>query len=134
MRSYLEFEKPVADIEGKIHELRDVSESDDTVDLSGEIEKLEIRASETLADLYSKLTPWHKTQIARHPDRPHFNDYLEAFITDLIPLSGDRYFGEDKAVIAGFGRFDGESVAIIGHEKGADTQTRLKHNFGMAKP
>ena len=134
MRSYLEFEKPVADIEGKIHELRDLAENDDNVDLSGEIAKLETKASETLADLYSKLTPWHKTQIARHPDRPHFKDYLEAFITDFIPLSGDRYFGEDKAVVAGFGRFDGESVAVIGHEKGSDTETRLKHNFGMARP
>ena len=134
MRSYLEFEKPVADIEGKIHELRDVAKDDDNVDLSGEIEKLEIKASETLADLYSKLTPWHKTQIARHPDRPHFRDYLEAFVTDFMPLSGDRYFGEDKAIVAGFGRFDGQSVAIIGHEKGNDTESRLKHNFGMARP
>ena len=134
MISYLEFEKPVADIEGKIHELRDVAKDDDNVDLSGEIEKLEIKASETLADLYSKLTPWHKTQIARHPDRPHFRDYLEAFVTDFMPLSGDRYFGEDKAIVAGFGRFDGQSVAIIGHEKGNDTESRLKHNFGMARP
>ncbi|MCG6857131.1 MAG: acetyl-CoA carboxylase carboxyltransferase subunit alpha [Salaquimonas sp.] len=134
MRSYLEFEKPVADIEGKIHELRTMSEGDENVDLSGEIEKLEIRANETLNDLYSKLTPWHKTQIARHPDRPHFKDYLGAFITDFTPLSGDRYFGEDMAIVAGFGRFDGESVAVIGHEKGADTESRLKHNFGMARP
>ncbi|MEC9343561.1 MAG: acetyl-CoA carboxylase carboxyltransferase subunit alpha [Pseudomonadota bacterium] len=134
MRSYLEFEKPVADIEGKIHELRDLAENDDNVDLSGEIERLETRAGETLADLYSKLTPWHKTQIARHPDRPHFKDYLEAFITDFMPLSGDRYFGEDKAIIAGFGRFDGEPVAVIGQEKGSDTESRLTHNFGMARP
>ena len=134
MRSYLEFEKPVADIEGKIHELRDVSESDDTVDLSGEIEKLEIRASETLADLYSKLTPWHKTQVARHPDRPHFKHYVEALISEFTPISGDRYFAEHQAVIAGFGRFDGNPVAVIGQEKGSDTQSRLKHNFGMARP
>ena len=134
MRSYLEFEKPVADIEGKIHELRDMAESDDTVDLSAEIARLEQKANETLAELYSKLTPWHKTQIARHPDRPHFKDYIDAFITDFTTLAGDRYFGDDEAVMAGFGRFDGESVAVIGHEKGSDTQTRLEHNFGMARP
>lgn len=134
MRSYLEFEKPVADIEGKIHELRNLAQNDDNVDLSGEIAKLEQKANDTLADLYSKLTPWHKTQVARHPDRPHFKDYIDAFITDFTALAGDRYFADDQAIIAGFGRFDGESVAIIGHEKGSDTQSRLKHNFGMARP
>lgn len=133
MRSYLDFEKPVADIEGRIHELRSMEGGDD-VDLSGEIAKLETRARETIADLYGKLTPWHKTQVARHPDRPHFRHYIDAFITEFTPLSGDRRFAEDNAIVAGFGRFDGSSVAVIGHEKGSDTQSRLKHNFGMAKP
>jgi acetyl-CoA carboxylase carboxyl transferase subunit alpha len=134
MRSYLEFEKPVADLEGRIHELRSMAQSDENLDLSVEIEKLETKARDTLADLYAKLSPWHKTQVARHPDRPHFKDYLSAFITDYTPLAGDRYFAEDQAILAGFGRFDGEAVAVIGHEKGSDTQSRLKHNFGMARP
>ncbi|MFZ1815176.1 MAG: acetyl-CoA carboxylase carboxyltransferase subunit alpha [Rhizobiaceae bacterium] len=134
MRSYLEFEKPVADIEGRIHELRNLAQNDEHVDLSGEIQKLEQKAAETLVDLYAKLTPWHKTQVARHADRPHFKHYVDALITEFTPLSGDRYFAEDQAVIAGFGRFDGQPVAIIGQEKGSDTQSRLKHNFGMARP
>ena len=134
MRSYLEFEKPVADLDGRIHELRSMAQGDNEIDLSGEIGKLEQKAHETLSDLYAKLTPWHKTQVARHPDRPHFKDYVEALISDFIPLSGDRYFAEDQAVIAGFGRFDGNPVAVIGQEKGSDTQSRLKHNFGMARP
>jgi acetyl-CoA carboxylase carboxyl transferase subunit alpha len=134
MRSYLEFEKPLADIEGRIHALRSEAGAEPGEEALAEIQKLETRAEETLADLYSKLTAWHKTQIARHPDRPHFKDYLDAFVTDFVPLAGDRYFAEDEAIIAGFGRFDGQSVAIIGHEKGADTQSRLKHNFGMARP
>ena len=135
MRSYLEFEKSFADIEGKIHELKTVDrDDDDGVNLDGEIAKLEDKAKATLEDLYSKLTPWHKTQIARHPDRPHFKDYIAAFITDFVPLSGDRYFSEDHAIIAGFGRFQGQSVAVIGQEKGNDTKSRLKRNFGMARP
>ncbi len=134
MRSYLEFEKPLADIEGRLHELRSLTQNDESVDLSGEIRKLEQRAADTLNDLYAKLTPWHKTQVARHPDRPHFRDYISAFITEFTPLAGDRRFGDDAAIQAGFGRFDGKSVAVIGHEKGSDTQTRLKHNFGMARP
>lgn len=134
MRSYLEFEKPVADLEGRIHELRSMAQNDGEIDLSGEIGKLEQKANDTLSDLYSKLTPWHKTQVARHPDRPHFKHYIQALISEFTPLSGDRYFAEDEAVIAGFGRFDGEPVAVIGQEKGSDTQSRLKHNFGMARP
>jgi acetyl-CoA carboxylase carboxyl transferase subunit alpha len=134
MRSYLEFEKTVADLEGRIHELRTMAQNDDNLDLSAEIAKLEVKAGETLADIYSRLTPWHKTQIARHPDRPHFKDYIEALITEFTPLAGDRYFAEDHAIVAGFGRFDGNPIAIIGHEKGNDTQSRLKHNFGMARP
>ncbi len=135
MRSYLEFEKPFANIEGKIHELKSVDrDDDDGVNLEIEIAKLEEKAKTTLEELYSKLTPWHKTQIARHPDRPHFQDYLAGFITNFVPLAGDRSFSEDHAVIAGFGRFDGHSVAVIGQEKGNDTQSRLKRNFGMARP
>lgn len=134
MRLYLEFEKPVADIEGKIHELRNADHEDDNVDLSSEIHKLEQKAQTTLEGLYAKLTPWHKTQIARHPDRPHFVDYCGKLFTDFAPLAGDRYFAEDHAIIAGLARFDGEPVAIIGQEKGNDTESRLKHNFGMARP
>ena len=111
-----------------------MAQSDENLDLSVEIEKLEAKARDTLADLYTKLTPWHKTQVARHPDRPHFKDYISAFITEYTPLAGDRYFAEDEAVLAGFGRFDGQAIAVIGHEKGSDTQSRLKHNFGMARP
>lgn len=135
MRSYLEFEKPLADIEGKIHELKSVdNEGDEGVNLEGEISKLEVKAKATLNDLYAKLTPWHKTQVARHPDRPHCKDYLASFITDFVPLAGDRYFSEDHAIIAGFGRFEGQSIAVIGQEKGNDTKSRLKRNFGMARP
>jgi acetyl-CoA carboxylase carboxyl transferase subunit alpha len=134
MRSYLEFEKPVADLEGRIHELRSMAQEDENLDLADEINRLEAKSEETLKDLYSRLTPWHKTQIARHPDRPHCQDYVDALITEFTALSGDRRFAEDHAIIAGLGRFDGKPVAIIGHEKGSDTQSRLKHNFGMARP
>jgi acetyl-CoA carboxylase carboxyl transferase subunit alpha len=135
MRSYLEFEKPYANIQGKIHELKSVDhDDDDGVNLESEITRLEERARITLEELYSKLTPWHKTQIARHPDRPHFSDYVADFITDFIPIAGDRSFSEDHAIIAGFGRFDNQSVAVIGQEKGSDTKSRLKRNFGMARP
>lgn len=134
MRLYLDFEKPVADIEGKIRELRSVSEPDGSVDLSEDIKKLEARAQTTLESLYGKLTPWHKTQIARHPDRPHFCDYQKTLFPDFVALSGDRYYADDHAIQAGFARFDGTSVAVIGQEKGSDTQSRLKHNFGMARP
>ncbi len=134
MRSYLEFEKPVSELEARIHELRDETTDDNSIDHHVEIEKLEKRVEDTLFDLYSKLTPWHKTLVARHPDRPHFKDYVSALITDYAPLAGDRYFAEDMAIVAGFGRFDGKSIALIGQEKGSDTQSRLKHNFGMARP
>ena len=134
MRSYLEFEKPVADLEGQIQELRVLAESGTAVDVADEIAKLEAKAAQALTDLYQKLTPWQKTQIARHPDRPHFVDYCAALIDDFTPMAGDRAFGEDAAIVGGFGRFRGTPVCIIGHEKGADTATRLHHNFGMAKP
>ncbi len=134
MQVYLEFEKPVADIDGKIRELIDLSEGDESVDLNSEIERLRGKSREALNDLYSKLTPWHKTMVARHPDRPHFVDYAKALFTEFSPLSGDRHFGDDLAVQAGFARYKGQPVALIGQEKGFDTQTRLAHNFGMARP
>ncbi len=134
MRSYLEFEKPVADLEGQIQELRILAEKGEAVDVKDEIAKLETKAGQALVDLYQKLTPWQKTLVARHPDRPHCVDYVEALIEDFTPLAGDRAFGEDQAIVAGFGRFRGASIAVIGNEKGADTKSRLQHNFGMARP
>ena len=132
-QSYLEFEKPVAALEGQIRELRDVGGSDG-VDLVEEITRLEGKVSEQLEKLYKNLDPWQKTQVARHPNRPHCMDYINALVDDFTPLSGDRLFSEDHAVIAGLGRWQGQRVAILGHEKGSDTQARLKHNFGMARP
>lgn len=134
MRSYLEFEKPVADLEGQIQELRVLADRGEAVDVKDEIERLEVKAAQALNELYQKLTPWQKTQVARHPDRPHFVDYVGRLIEDFTPLAGDRKFAEDAAIVGGFGRFRGEPVAVIGHEKGTDTASRLKHNFGMAKP
>jgi len=134
MHNYLEFEKSVADLEGQVRELRSLSDDSDGVDVGEEISRLEIKAQQALVDIYKKLTPWQKTQVARHPDRPHFADYVEGFIEDFLPLAGDRKFSEDHAIQAGFGRFEGKPVAVIGHEKGNDTQSRLKHNFGMARP
>ena len=134
MPSYLEFEKPVADLDGQIKELRTVGNEDQAVNLSDEIARLEKKSEELLKNLYSKLSPWEKTQVARHPDRPHFVDYQKEMIEDFTPLAGDRYFGEDHAVFAGLGRFEGRSVAVIGQEKGMDTESRLKHNFGMVRP
>src|SRR6188474_1090366 len=134
MRSYLDFEKPVAELEAKVEELRAMGESGDAVAISEEISRLEAKAALALKDLYAELTPWQKTQVARHPQRPHCADYINGLITSFIPFAGDRKFGEDSAIVAGFGRFKGESVCIIGHEKGADTESRIKHNFGMARP
>jgi acetyl-CoA carboxylase carboxyl transferase subunit alpha len=134
MRIYLDFEKPVADLQGKIQELRALGSEGDAVAINDEITRLETRAGQALADIYAKLTPWQKTQVARHPDRPHFVDYAGKLLEEFTPLSGDRKFGEDAAIIAGLGRFRGRSVALIGQEKGSDTDTRLKHNFGMARP
>ncbi len=134
MHNYLDFEKPVADLDSQIIELKKIGSGEDSLDVSEDIQRLEKRSSDALVELYRKLTPWQKTQVARHPDRPHCVDYIGRLITDFTPLAGDRYFAEDHAVIAGFGRFRGQSVAVIGQEKGSDTQTRLKHNFGMARP
>ena len=134
MQSYLDFEKPVADLEGKIAELKSLSGADKAVSIDDEVGALTARADAALVDIYKKLTPWQKTQVARHPQRPHFSDYIKGLITEWTPLAGDRKYAEDSAVQAGFGRFNGEAIAIIGQEKGSTTETRLKHNFGMARP
>jgi acetyl-CoA carboxylase carboxyl transferase subunit alpha len=132
MRSYLDFEKPVAELDARADELRALAATGS--DIGDEIARVEERAGQTLADIYATLTPWQKTQVARHPQRPHCVDYIDALITEFTPLAGDRKFGEDEALIGGFGRFRGESVCVIGQEKGDSTETRLKHNFGMARP
>jgi acetyl-CoA carboxylase carboxyl transferase subunit alpha len=134
MRSYLDFEKPVAELEAKVEELRAMGEAGNAVAISEEINRLESKAALALQELYSELTPWQKTQVARHPQRPHCLDYIAGLVSNFIALAGDRKFGDDAAIIGGFGRFRGESVCIIGHEKGSDTESRLKHNFGMARP
>ncbi|MFA6021845.1 MAG: acetyl-CoA carboxylase carboxyltransferase subunit alpha [Rhodospirillales bacterium] len=129
----LEFEKPIAELEGKIEELRHLTDGGD-VNIADEVGRLQIKVDKLLRSTFAKLTPWQKTQVARHPDRPHALDYIRALNTDFTPLAGDRCFGEDNAIIGGLGRFRGQSVMVLGHEKGHDTETRLKHNFGMAKP
>ena len=134
MRSYLDFEKPLAELEARIEELRAVQADDGEVQVGEEIARLEEKASQTLRDLYGELTPWQKTQVARHPQRPHFVNFLDRLVEDFVPLSGDRKFGDDDAILGGFGRFRGESICVIGHEKGSTTEARLKHNFGMARP
>jgi acetyl-CoA carboxylase carboxyl transferase subunit alpha len=134
MRSYLDCEKPVAELEAKVEELRALQSGGDAVAIEDEISRLEVKAAQALKDLYATLTPWQKTQVARHPQRPHCLDYVAALMTDFVPLSGDRKYGEDHAIVGGFGRFRGESVCVIGQEKGSSTESRLKHNFGMARP
>src|ERR1700749_873347 len=134
MRSYLDFEKPVAELEAKIEELRTMQAGGDAITISEEITRIEAKAAEALAELYAGLTPWQKTQVARHPQRPHCLDYIAALITDFLRLAGDRKYGDDAAIVGAFGRFRGESVCVIGHEEGADTDSRLRHNFGMARP
>ena len=134
MRSYLDFEKPVAELEAKVEELRAMAATGDAVAVGEEISRLEAKASAALADLYAGLTPWQKTQVARHPQRPHCLDFIAQLVANFIPFAGDRKFGEDEAIVGGFGRFRGESICVIGHEKGATTESRLKHNFGMARP
>ncbi|MGN6285055.1 MAG: acetyl-CoA carboxylase carboxyltransferase subunit alpha [Afipia sp.] len=132
MRSYLDFEKPVAELDSKVDELRVLAASGS--DISEEVARIEDKAREALDELYANLTPWQKTQVARHPQRPHCINYIEGLITEFTPLAGDRKFGDDEAMIGGFGRFRGESICVIGQEKGATTESRLKHNFGMARP
>ena len=133
MHNYLDFEKPIAELEAKIEELRHLTDAGE-LNVTEEVAKLQGRVDKILRQAYSRLTPWQKVQVARHPDRPHFSDYAAALIEDFTPLAGDRAFGEDRAVIGGLGRFRGRSLVVIGTEKGADTAGRLKHNFGMARP
>ena len=134
MRSYLDFEKPVAELEAKVEELRAMQAGDDAANIADEITRLEAKAAQALKDLYAELTPWQKTQVARHPQRPHCLDYIHELMPEFIPFAGDRKFSEDEAIVGGFGRFQGESICVIGHEKGSSTESRLKHNFGMARP
>jgi acetyl-CoA carboxylase carboxyl transferase subunit alpha len=133
MSTYLEFEKPIAELEGKIKELRHLSDGDG-VNIIDEISRLQEKLDRLLRQTYGKLTPWQKILVARHPDRPHCSDYVAALIDEFTPLAGDRAFADDKAVVGGLGRFRGRSVVVIGNEKGADTEGRVAHNFGMARP
>lgn len=133
MISYLEFEKPVANLNERIQELRSVDASHD-VDVAQEIERLEAKSTDLLASTYASLTPWQKTQVARHPSRPHFRDYVEQAFDEFMPLGGDRYYSDDLAIMGGFAKLNGRRVMLIGHEKGHDTETRIQHNFGMGKP
>lgn len=134
MRTYLDFEKPVAELEAKVEELRALEQSAGSVEIGEEITRIEGKAADALRELYAHLAPWQKAQVARHPQRPHCVDYVAGLIADFTPLAGDRKFGEDEAIIGGLGRFRGESVCVIGQERGADTEGRLRHNFGMARP
>ena len=133
MATYLEFEKPIAELDGKIAELKHVANGGD-INIADEVAKLQIKTEKLLKATYAKLTPWQKTLVARHPERPHFRDYVAALISDFVPLAGDRAFADDRAIMGGLGRFRGRPVLIMGHEKGNDTQSRVRHNFGMAKP
>src|SRR6516165_8051923 len=134
MRSYLDFEKPVAEIEARLEELRALEAGDSAPAIGEEIARLETKAAQTLRDIYASLTPWQKTQVARHHERPRCLDYVKALIADFMPLAGDRKFGDDEALVGGFGRFRGESICVMGQEKGDSTDSRIKHNFGMARP
>ena len=133
MATFLDFEKPIAELQGRIDELRDTAAGGE-VDIEAEISKLQGKSDRLLRDTYAKLTPWQKTQVARHPERPHFKHYVAALIEGFMPLGGDRAFADDSAIIGGLGRLNGRKVMVIGHEKGDDTASRLKHNFGMGKP
>jgi acetyl-CoA carboxylase carboxyl transferase subunit alpha len=133
MATLLDFEKPIAELESKAKELRHLADGSE-LDLAEEITKLESRAAKLLAQTYGKLSPWQKTQVARHPDRPHFQDYVEGLIEGFTPLAGDRAYGDDQAIIGGLARFRGLSVVVVGHEKGRETEDRVRHNFGMARP
>ena len=133
MRHFLDFEKPIAELEGKIEELRRMA-GGDSINVADEIARLTDKADRQLRATYAKLTAWQKTQVARHPQRPKASDYVRALITDFTPLAGDRAFGDDAAVIGGLGRFEGRAVVVLGTEKGSDTESRVAHNFGMARP
>ena len=134
MISDLEFEKPVAELEAKIADLRAAAGNDGDVDISNELQRLEVKSADLLASTYAGLTPWQKTQVARHPARPHFRDYVALAFSDFMPLGGDRRYGEDEAIMGGLARLGARKVVLIGHEKGNDTQSRIRHNFGMGKP
>jgi acetyl-CoA carboxylase carboxyl transferase subunit alpha len=134
MLTYLDFEKPIAELETRVSELRETANSSKDIDIDAEVTKLEAKANKLLRDTYAKLTPWQKAQVARHPERPHFKDYVAGIAEDFVPLAGDRAFADDPAIIGGLVRIEGRRVMLIGHEKGDDTASRLKHNFGMAKP
>jgi acetyl-CoA carboxylase carboxyl transferase subunit alpha len=134
MRTYLDFEKPIAELESKVAELKALAAEQRSVSIEEELAKLEAKAREALEETYAELTPWQKTQVARHPDRPHFRHYIDGLVQDFTPLSGDRSFAEDQAILGGIGRLAGRSVMVIGHEKGSDTEGRIRHNFGMARP
>src|ERR1700744_5552131 len=131
---YLDFERPIAELEGKIVELRKLAEADPNMDIEDDVARLQTKADALITETYAKLTPWQKALVARHPARPHFSDYISHLIDEFTPLAGDRLFGEDRAVVAGLGRFRGRAVAVVGQEKGNDTKSRLQHNFGMAMP
>lgn len=133
MITFLDFEKPVAELEGRIRELKTLDPAEG-VDVQDEVSRLETKLDKLLKATYAKLTPWQKTQVARHPDRPHFPDYVDGLIQDFTPLAGDRAYADDPAITGGLGRFKGRTVMVIGHQKGEDTQSRIKHNFGMARP
>jgi len=133
MLTYLEFEKPIAELEARLAELRETA-SAGALDIEAEIARLEAKSAKLLKETYSRLTPWQKTQVARHPDRPHFKHFVETIAEEFIPLAGDRAFADDPAIIGGLAKIDGRKLMLIGHEKGDDTASRLKHNFGMAKP
>ena len=133
MQTYLDFEKPIAELESRVSELRETASSGE-LDLDAEIDRLEAKSVKLLRETYAKLTPWQKAQVARHPERPHFKDYIAGLAEDFMPLAGDRSFADDPAILGGLARIDGHRVMLIGHEKGDDTASRLKHNFGMAKP
>src|SRR5262252_4055587 len=134
VRTYLDFEKPIAELESKVAELRAINIDEGSTAIAEEVSKLQQKLQQALADTYARLTPWQKTQVARHPDRPHCLDYVRALIQDFTPLAGDRYFGEDAAIMGGLGRFHDRAIVVIGNEKGSDTESRIKHNFGMARP
>ncbi|WP_413061950.1 acetyl-CoA carboxylase carboxyltransferase subunit alpha [Sphingomonas carotinifaciens] len=133
MPSFLDFEKPIAELQNRIDELRETA-ADGTVDIAAEIARLQTKSDKLLRDTFAKLTPWQKTQVARHPERPHFKHYVAALFDEFVPLAGDRAFADDQAILGGFATFRGRRVMVLGHEKGEDTATRLRHNFGMGKP
>jgi acetyl-CoA carboxylase carboxyl transferase subunit alpha len=134
MLTYLDFEKPIAELETRVAELKETASSSEDIDIDAEVGRLETKANKLLRDTYAKLTPWQKAQVARHPERPHFKDYVAGIAEDFVPLAGDRAFGDDPAIVGGLARIDGRRVMLIGQEKGDDTASRLRHNFGMAKP